>query len=379
MLNRVHPRDDAYDAAMHQRLRDLGLTIGVLPTGPDNSIADVHGVSVGHCTVIQDAPATLRTGVTVVNTRPPELRDQLCYGATFSFNGNGEMTGTQWLAESGLLLGPVAITNTHQIGMVRDAVVAEIINRQPATEWCLPVVGETYDGFLNDIGAFGLTTGHVRHAIADADRVRGDGEPRVAQGNVGGGTGMICHGFKGGVGSSSRVVDVAGRRCTVGVLVQANYGDRRQLRLDGVPVGAHIGADEIPLPTDPSTADAGSIIIIVATDAPLVADQCARLAKRATVGLARVGGVGGNGSGDLFLAFSTHNRVPPGGDGPFEVETLGSTAMTPLFNATAEAVEESIWNALVAADTMTGYLGRTVHRVRHDRLVDVVYRAARHL
>jgi D-aminopeptidase len=310
----------------------------------------------------------LRTVVTVVQTRPGGRRDLLCHGATTSFNGNGEMTGTHWLAESGLLRGPVGITNTHQVGLVRDALVRHVIEESPGTDWCLPIVAETYDGFLSDIGAFGLTVEHVHAALEAADL-----PGRVDEGSVGGGTGMICHGFKGGIGTSSRQVDIGGDVFTVGVLVQANYGSRRALRLDGRPIGATIGPDIVALPTDPATstdaartADAGSIIVIVATDAPLLADQCARLARRATVGLARVGGTGANGSGDLFLAFSTHNEVSATGAGPFVAMTLGASAMTPLFDGVIEAVEESIWNALVAAGSMTGFRGRTVQAIPHD-------------
>lgn len=352
---------------MGHRLRDLGISIGDLTTGEQNAISDVPGVSVGHCTVVTDAPNLLRTGVTVVRIRPPGSRDVLCYGGAFSFNGNGEMTGTHWLAESGLLEDPIAITNTYQVGLVRDRLVQHVIAARPETEWCLPIVGETYDGHLNDIAAFGLTPEHVDRALVAAD----DPGP-VAEGNVGGGTGMICHGFKGGIGTSSRNVEVGRQSFTVGVLVQANYGERSALRLDGAPIGRHITGDDVALPDDPQTADAGSIIVIVATDAPLLADQCQRLAKRATVGLARVGGIGGNGSGDLFLAFSTHNRVPSDGGAPIAVETLPAAAMTPLFDGVAEAVEESIWNALVGAETMTGFRGRIVYAIPHDRLRELV-------
>lgn len=347
------------------RLRDLGFTIGTAPTGPLNAITDVGGVSVGHRTVVHDEPRVARTGVTIVATRPPTERADLCYGGMVSFNGNGEMTGSHWLDESGLLSGPVGITNTHQVGLVRDVLVAAEVERDPDAMWCLPVVGETYDGFLNDIDAFHLTADDVRAAIADADARAGG---PVAEGNVGGGTGMICHEFKGGIGTSSRIVEVAGGSFTVGALVQANYGARGLLRLDGRPVGRELDADVVPVPTDPAVADAGSIIVIVATDAPLLADQCKRLARRATVGLARVGGTGGNGSGDIFLAFSTGNRVPLTATSPVTVSTLPAGVMTPLFDATAEAVEEAIWNALCTAETMTGYRGRTVHAIPHDRL-----------
>ena len=348
------------------RLRDLGFTVGTTPPGRRNAIDDVDGVAVGHATVIRDQPRVARTGVTIVSPRPRDEWTDLCYGGLWSFNGNGEMTGSHWLAESGLLSGPIGITNTHQVGMVRDTLVADEVARDPGATWCLPIVGETYDGFLNDIDAFHLTPDDVRRALGDADRAG-----PVQEGNVGGGTGMVCHQFKGGIGTSSRVVATAGARYTVGVLVQANYGAREHLRLDGRPVGRAIGADVAPLPTDPAVADAGSIIVIVATDAPLLADQCRRLARRATIGLARVGGTGHNGSGDIFLAFATGNRVPVGATRPLSVTTLPAAAMSPLFDATAEAVEESIWNALVAAETMTGQRGRVVHAIPHDRLVDL--------
>jgi len=354
------------------RLRDLGFTIGAFTTGEHNAITDVAGVSVGHRTVIRDEPRVARTGVTVVDPRPPERRFDLCYGGIHSFNGNGEMTGSHWLAESGLLGGPIGITNTHQVGLVRDELVAAEVERNPDSSWCLPIVGETYDGFLNDIDAFHLTADDVRAALSDAEGNRTSG--RVAEGNVGGGTGMVCHGFKGGIGTASRLVEAdgddgeAGATYTIGALVQANYGARSLLRLAGRPVGAVIGGDVVPLPEDPAVADAGSIIVILATDAPLLADQCGRLARRATVGLSRVGGTGGNGSGDIFLAFSTGNCVPMDASDPVTVSTLPAGRMTPLFDAAAEAVEESIWNALCAAETMTGHRGRTVHAIPHDRL-----------
>ena len=350
-----------------QRLRDLGFTIGTLPTGPTNTITDVLGVSVGHCTVVHDEPRVARTGVTVVHTRAPHERDQLCYGAMHSLNGNGEMTGSHWLAESGLLSGPIAITNTHQVGMVRDALVAYEEQRDPDATWCLPVVGETYDGFLNDIGAFHLTAEHVAAALADAERSGGLPAP-VAEGNVGGGTGMICHEFKGGTGTASRVATTASGAFMVGALVQANYGRRGLLRLDGRHVGEAIGPDVTPLPHDPAAGDAGSIIVVLATDAPLLADQCRRLAQRAGIGLARVGGFGANSSGDIFCAFATANRVPLHADAPLAVATLPADHLTPLFLAAAEAVEEAIWNALCMADTMTGHLGRTVHAIPLDAL-----------
>ena len=349
------------------RLRDLGFTIGTFPTGALNAITDVADVSVGHRTVIRDTPRVARTGVTIVNSRAAGRRDQLCYGAMHSFNGNGEMTGSHWLDESGLLSGPIGITNTHQVGVVRDTLVAAELERDPDAAWCLPVVGETYDGFLNDIDAFHLTADDVRAAVADADRAGAEAQP-VAEGNVGGGTGMVCHEFKGGIGTSSRLVEIGGDTFTVGALVQANYGARSLLHLAGIPVGTIIDERVVAPPSDPAVADAGSIIVVVATDAPLLADQCKRVARRATVGLSRVGGTGGNGSGDIFIAFSTHNEVPLHATSPIAVTTMPAAGMTPLFNATAEAVEESIWNALCAAESMTGYRGRTVEAIPLDLL-----------
>jgi D-aminopeptidase len=351
-----------------QRLRDLGLSIGIIPTGPANTISDVAGVSVGHSTIVRDEPRVARTGVTIINPRPVERLDQLCYGAIHSFNGNGEMTGSHWLAESGLVSGPIGITNTHQVGLVRDTLVAA----DPDAKWCLPIVGETYDGFLNDINAFHITEADVWRAIEAANAAGAAGSATVAEGNVGGGTGMICHGFKGGIGTSSRVVDTPSGTFTVGALVQANYGLRHLLRLDGCPVGQTLDAEAVPLPAEANAPETGSIIVVIATDAPLLADQCRRLAQRATVGLARVGSTGGNGSGDIFLAFATGNAVHVDADDLVAVQTLPAEHMSALFNAAAEAVEESIWNAMCAAETTTGFRGRTVHAVPLDRLVDAV-------
>jgi D-aminopeptidase len=345
------------------RLRDLGVRLGQLPTGAHNAITDVPGVGVGHCTVMHDEPRVARTGVTVVQLRPDDDLGSLCYGAMHSFNGNGEMTGSHWLAESGLLSGRVGITNTHQVGLVRDTLVAAEVQRDPSATWCLPIVGETYDGFLNDIDAFHLTAEHVDRALAAVTF-----DAPVAEGCVGGGTGMICHELKGGIGTSSRLVTSPSGEFTVGALVQANYGSRDMLRLDGAPIGRHLGYDVVPAPAeaDARLAEGGSIIVIIATDAPLLADQCRRLAQRATVGLARVGGTGSNSSGDIFLAASTGNRVPLQPDGPVTVTTLPADHLSALFRAVADVVEESIWNALCAAETMTGHRGRTVHAVPLD-------------
>jgi D-aminopeptidase len=341
------------------RLRDLGIAPGTLPPGPDNSITDVPGVWVGHTTVIHDEPRVARTGVTMVVPRENHVWDDYCFAGYFSFNGNGELTGLPWLEESGMLGSPVAITNTHQVGLVRDALVRYSVEHGVIDGFILPVVGETWDGWLNDIDAFSLTEEDALAALASA------GPARVAEGNVGGGTGMICHDFKGGIGTASRRCRAGEDDWTVGALVQANYGDRADLRLDGVPLGRLIGCDRVPCAYREEPNPGGSIIVVVATDAPLIPTQCARLARRATVGLARVGGVGHNGSGDLFLAFATGNHLPAK-EPRRRLEMVDHEVMNPLFTATAEAVEEAILNALCAAETMTGFRGRTAHALPLD-------------
>ena len=346
------------------RLRDLGLAIGRMPTGKYNAITDVAGTLVGHTTLIHDVPRVARTGVTVVVPREGDIWKDNAFCGCFSFNGNGEMTGIPWMEESGMLGSIIGITNTHQVGLVRDALVEYSINNGYVESWVLPVVAETYDGFLNDIDAFHLNKEHVFQAIASAS----SGVP--AEGSVGGGTGMLCHEFKGGIGTSSRLVETKSGQFTVGALVQANYGARADLRVDGVPVGLEIGPEIAPHPGD-TGAGGGSIIIILATDAPLLPIQCQRLAKRATVGLSRAGGSGHNGSGDIFLAFSTGNHVTAA-DGPLDVKMLPLDQINPLFDATAEAVEESIVNALTSAETMTGFNGRTAHALPLDELERVM-------
>lgn len=350
---------------MRQRLRDLGIVIGELPTGPHNAITDVPDVWVGHTTLIRDTPRVARTGVTMIVPRAGAIHDDQCFAGCYSFNGNGELTGTHWLEESGLLGSPIAITNTHQVGLVRDALVEHEVNQHPDSNWLLPVVGETYDGFLNDINAFHLTKQDVFAALAAA------GPGPVAEGNVGGGTGMICHEFKGGIGTASRVATVAGAAYTVGALVQANYGWRQHLRVDGVPIGRLIPGAEAPLPRQTPKSD-GSIIIIVATDAPLLPVQCKRLAHRATVGLARVGGVGHNGSGDLFLAFATGNHIERKAAELLAVRMVPNDQINVLFNAVAEAVEEAILNALTGAETLHGQEGRVAHALPLDRLAAIM-------
>ncbi|MEJ0019499.1 MAG: P1 family peptidase [Acetobacteraceae bacterium] len=348
------------------RLRDLSITTGTLPTGPWNAITDVAGVRVGVTTLIGDAPAVVRTGVTAIWPRGPEIWTDPVFAGIHSFNGNGEMTGWAWIAEQGLLGAPVCITNTHCVGAVRDAICAYAVREQVPMAWTLPVVAETHDGWLSEAQTFPVTAAHAMAALDAAT------SGPVPEGNVGGGTGMICHQFKGGTGTASRVVTVAGADYTVGALVQANYGARELLRVDGVPVGREIGLDEVPSPRGAPT-DAGSIIVVLATDAPLLPIQCQRLARRATTGLAWAGGVGFNSSGDIFLAFATGNHVRLG-DAVSEVRMLSPDGMSPLFQAAAEATEEAILNALTMAETMTGRQGRRAHALPLDRLCEVMRR-----
>lgn len=343
------------------RLRDLGISIGVLPPGPLNALTDVPGVLVGHSTIIADGPRVARTGVTMVVPRDGAIWGDHVFAAYHSFNGNGEMTGLPWIDETGLLGSPIGITNTNQVGVVRDAIVRVAVERRYYASFFLPVVAETWDGVLNDIGAFHVTT---EHAVAAIDGARGGPVP---EGNVGGGTGMICHGFKGGIGTASRLAATPSGVFTVGVLVQANYGLREDLRVDGVPVGRRITPDEVPLPGE-TLESPSSIIVIVATDAPLLPIQCRRLAQRATVGLARVGGQGNNSSGDIFLAFATGNRLPAGASTPYPLLMLPNDQINPLFRGVAEATEEAILNALCAAEKMTGFNGNTAYALPHERL-----------
>ena len=348
------------------RLRDLGITTGTLPPGPWNAITDVPGVRVGYTTLIRDTPSIVRTGVTAIWPRRPEIWTDAVFAGIHSFNGNGEMTGWAWIAEQGLLASPICITNTQSVGVVRDAVCAYAVEKHVPMPWLLPVVAETYDGWLSDAASFRITPAH---AIAALDAATSD---PIAEGNVGGGTGMICHEFKGGTGTASRLVRVAGETFTVGALVQANYGARELLRVDGVPVGREISPDIVPSHRD-IPRDAGSIIVVLATDAPLLPIQCQRLARRATTGLAWVGGIGFNSSGDIFLAFATGNHVRHG-EQISAVRMLSPDNMNPLFQAAAEATEEAILNALTAAETMTGFTGRTAHALPLDRLVEVMRR-----
>ena len=370
------------------RTRDLGITIGLGRPGPLNAITDVAGVRVGHATIIEgDGPLVVgqgpvRTGVTVVVPRGPDEWHEPLFAGCHRLNGNGELTGLEWIRESGKLTTPIAITNTHSVGVVRDAMVAASVehNEPRAAHWSLPVVGETYDGLLNDINGFHVRPKHLREALDTAT-----GGP-VPEGNVGGGTGMVCHEFKGGIGTASRVIPDDRGGYVVGVLLQANYGKRAWLRVDGVPVGEEIGVPEVPSPWDAEvrapTPGSGSIIVVVATNAPLLPHQCERLAQRAGLGIARAGATGGHTSGDLFIAFATGNDLPPDDDARLSVrvdtvQSVGDGTIDALFDGTIEATEEAIVNALVAAETMTGRDGITAHALPHDRLLEIMARYGR--
>jgi D-aminopeptidase len=375
------------------RTRDLGIEIGRLRPGPLDSIGDVAGVRVGHTTLVDgEGPlrvgeGPVRTGVTVIAPHDGDIWREPLFAGSHRLNGNGELTGLEWIRESGLLGGAIGLTNTHSVGVVHDALIAAAARSRGDEEfWSLPVVGETYDGALNDMNGFHVRPEHVDEALATAS-------PMVAEGNVGGGTGMICHEFKGGIGTASRRLDAGHGGWTVGVLVQANYGRRELLRIDGVPVGREISREEVPSAWDQldavkrggdrSGADGGSIIVVVATDAPLLPHQCARLAQRPSLGLGRMGSFASHSSGDLFLAFATGNRGLSAQAGESDPRLSASVSMVvdahidPLFEATVEATEEAIVNALLAAQTMTGRDGVTAHALPHDRLREVMARYGR--
>jgi D-aminopeptidase len=384
--------------------RALGLRIGLLEPGEHDAITDVAGVRVGHTTLIRGAgplvvgEGPVRTGVTVVVPHDDDVWTEPVFAGCHRLNGNGELTGLEWVRESGLLGGVVGITNTHSVGVVRDALVAHAAraHERDSVFWSLPVVGETYDGALNDINGFHVTRAHVDEAIQAAHA------GPVEQGNVGGGVGMICHEFKGGIGTASRRVPPADGGWTVGALVQANYGDRDLLRIDGVPVGEAIPLSEVPSAWDDEAAvdghatDArpalsssrmgpggGSIIVVLATDAPLLPHQCERLAQRATLGLGRMGSYASHGSGDLFIAFATGNRGlsrTAGERDPrqvVETRMVVDRAISPLFQAAVEATEAAVINALLNAETLTGRDGITAHALDHERLLDVMGRYGR--
>jgi D-aminopeptidase len=349
------------------RLRDISAGIGKLPIGPSNAITDVPGVLVGHATVFRDEPHVIRSGITMVVPRDGEIWTDYVYAGSHVFNGNGEMTGLAWVEESGMLGSPIGITNTFQVGMVHDYLTKQGVSLGVIEDFLLPVVGETDDSDLNEAEAFALTEEDAAIALSTASA------GTVAEGCVGGGTGMICHEFKSGIGTSSRIVEIHGQTHVVGVLVQANYGNREDFRIDGVPVGALIGTDQVPAPVAASSKG-GSIIVVVATDAPLIPGQCKRLAQRATVGVGRVGGYGHDSSGDLFIAFSTANHLERNPGRVRTVTTLPNESMDPLFHAVVDATEESIVNALFAAETTTGRSGRVAHALPLDRTEEILER-----
>lgn len=381
------------------RARDLGITFGG-QAGPLDAITDVPGVEVGHTTLISGegkltvGQGPVRTGVTAVLPRGRERLAAPVFAATYALNGNGEMTGTAWVNESGLLTGPVMITNTNSVGVVRDAVISWAVPRGLSWELGLPVVAETYDGMLNDVDGFHVRPEHVAHALEGAR-----GGP-VPEGSVGGGTGMICHGFKAGIGTASRKLSEADGGYTLGVLVQANYGRRRLFSVEGVPVGEEIPnlqpcytgeqrpasrfardmrpcAQSASLTTSSIPEGMGSIIVVVATDAPLLPHQLARVARRIPLGIAKMGGLGEDSSGDLFLAFSTQTAAPAAGLPVAQVSSLDNERINPLFEATVQATQEAILNALLAADTQTGADGIRVFALPPDRLVKALRKYGR--
>ncbi len=356
--------------AAEPRARDLGVPFDGKP-GPLNAITDVAGVTVGQVTLIEDLAdgRKVRTGVTAILPRGRATLDTGAYAGWFALNGNGEMTGTTYLEEMGRLDGPVMLTNTHSVGTVHQAVIAWRVRAGPADPsgywWSSPAVAETWDGHLNDINGFHVRAEHAARALDAA------AAGPVAEGNVGGGTGMVCHEFKCGIGTASRRVTVAGREHTLGVLVQANYGIRDTLRIAGVPIGQHLRNDRIY--TDPALAsDSGSIIVVVATDAPLLPHQMKRIARRPALGLGRMGSYAGNGSGDIFIAFSTANAEALRGAPLAQSTSLGNDELDPLFNATVEATEEAIVNALVAARDMQGTEGHHAKALPHAELVKLL-------
>jgi L-aminopeptidase/D-esterase-like protein len=350
------------------RARDLGIPLDGTP-GPLNAITDVPGVEVGHSTIrsgegkLKVGVGPVRTGVTAILPRGAQSSADLVFAGWFSLNGNGEMTGTTWVEESGFMEGPIMITNTHSVGVVRDAVIAWWVRHGEGNQpWSLPVVAETWDGYLNDINGFHVKERHAFQALESAA-----GGP-VAEGNVGGGTGMVCHEFKGGIGTASRRLEGKEATYTLGVLVQCNYGLRDQLHIAGVPVGREIPGNLV------WSKETGSIIIVIATDAPLLPHQLKRLARRAALGLARNGSISGNSSGDIFIAFSTANPGAGKPSGMVELRMLANEEMNPFFAATVEATEEAIINALVAAETMTGIDGHKVVALPHDRVREILKR-----
>ena len=360
--------------SQHTRARDLGIPFAGKP-GTFNAITDVRGVEVGYSTIISGqgkqvrGKGPVRTGVTAI--LPRGRNNNPVYANWYSLNGNGEMTGTTWITESGFLETPILITNTNSVGVVRDAVLKWFV----ATGWykedfwyTYPVVAETYDGFLNDIYGFHVKEEHAREALNTAK------PGRVAEGNVGGGTGMMCLGFKGGTGTASRVVTINDSTYTLGVLVQSNFGGKKNFTIAGVPVGQELMDTlnyEFKAPPSYEPGD-GSIIVVVATDAPLLPHQLKRIAARVPLGIGKTGGLGENGSGDIFLAFSTANPDAFSREGNTKVEQLSNDRINPLFEATVQAVEEAILNAMVAAETMEGIHGNKAYALPHELVKEIL-------
>ena len=357
------------------RARDLGIPFDGQP-GKYNAITDVAGVLVGHTTLISGSgklevgKGPVRTGVTAILPRGLASQQQFSFAGWFAQNGNGEMTGTTWVEESGFLEGPVMITNTHSVGVVRDAVIAWRVNHGPADNtgawWSLPVVAETWDGWLNDINGFHVKPEHVFRAIDGAH------SGPVEEGNVGGGTGMICNGYKGGIGTSSRKLTAKDGGYTLGVLVQCNYGIRSNLRIAGIPVGAEIYSEDPYALVLPELQERGSIIVVVATDAPLLPHQLKRIARRVSLGLGRAGSTAGNGSGDIFIAFSTANADASKATPVAGVQMVANDSLDALFAATVQATEESVVNALIASEDMTGINDHHVSALNHAKLRELL-------
>ncbi|MBI5822967.1 MAG: P1 family peptidase [Chloroflexi bacterium] len=350
-----------------QRARDLGIPFEGSPGG-FNAITDVMGVMVGYATIIEGD--TARTGVTILHPRGRQDYTPV-FAGVHSFNGNGEMTGAAWIEEGGFLEGPIGLTNTHSVGIVRDTIIAwQVKNKIQYQPWSLPVVAETADAWLNDMNGFFVKEHHVIAALDSATA------GSIEEGNVGGGTGMMCYEFKGGTGTASRKLPEKLGGWTVGALAQTNFGRRHQLTIAGAPVGKHF-KDEIPLPSgeEPFKQDDGSLIVIIATDAPLLPHQLKRVARRVSLGMARTGSIGGNGSGDIFLAFSTANpqAARPDDMGISHIDTLSNDHMDPIFAATAYATEEAIVNSMIAAEDMKGH-ELSVKAIPHDGVIDVLGR-----
>jgi D-aminopeptidase len=345
------------------RARDLGIPFEG-STGTYNAITDVRGVTVGYATLIEGESA--RTGVTIIHPRGQRDLEPV-FAGTFAFNGNGEITGAAWVEEGGMLEGPIGITNTHSVGVVRDTIIDwQAKNEAIYQRWSCPVVTETADGWLNDMNGFHVKPEHVWHALEHAK------DREIEEGNVGGGTGMLCYEFKGGTGTSSRKLPEKLGGWTVAALVQSNFGRRYQLTIAGVPVGQHLKENALFTGGEnPFRQEAGSLIIIIATDAPLLPHQLKRLARRASLGMARTGSLGGNGSGDIFLAFSTTSTGITG-DSIANIKYLANDYLDPLFYASAYAAEEAIINSMIAGKAMTGHKGMSVEALPHDKLREIM-------